>query len=34
MSQVCFHTPRKHPKTLGPFMFSGGIENDLWHALV
>ena len=30
---VSFHTPWKHQKTRGFFMFSGGIEWDQWHEI-
>ena len=34
MPLVSFDTLRKHQKTFGFLMFSGGIERDQWHEMV
>ena len=33
MPLISFYTPRKHQKTRGFLMFSGGIERDQWHEM-
>ena len=33
MPLVFLYTPRKHQKTSGFLIFSGGIERDQWHEI-
>ena len=33
MPLVSFYTPRKHQKTFGFLMFSGGLEKDQWYEM-